>query len=146
MHLSLAHGALQVSPPSKLAIAVALPLVAYVGLTAFWTFPEWGGLEPTQAFALAKHLVVVLLIAVSLLLYSRVGSWVALAWCAFVPFERYVALFQDVVAVASGADRSLAAIDIVRIVLLLASLLLSAALVSRIHRGSTAAADAQADA
>lgn len=134
------------SPPSKLAIAVALPLVAYVALTAFWTFPEWGELEPTQAFALAKHLGVVLLIAASLLFYSRVGSWVALAWCAFVPFERYVALFHEVVAVASGAERSLAAIDLVRMVLLLVSLLLSAALVFTIHRRSTTTTSVQADA
>lgn len=134
------------SRPSKLAIAVAVPLVTYVALTAFWTFPEWGGLESTQAFALAKHLVVVLLIAGSLLFYSRVGSWVALAWCAFVPFERYVVLFHEVVAVASGSGRSLAAIDIVRIALLLASLVLSAVLVFSIYRRSAVTASVQADA
>ena len=132
------------SPPSKLAMAVSLPLVAYVGLTAFWTFPEWGGLDATQAFALAKNLVVALLIVVSVLFYSRVGSWFALAWCAFVPFERYVALFREVVAFSSGADRSLASIDIVRIMLLLASLLLSAALVFNIHRRSTTTVQADA--
>lgn len=134
------------SLPSKLAIAVALPLVAYVGLTAFWTFPEWGALEPNQAFALAKHLIVVLLIAASLLFYSRVGSWVALAWCAFVPFERYVALFHEIAAVASGSGRSLATIDIVRIALLLASLILSAVLVFSIYRRSTVTASIHADA
>ena len=146
MHLSLAHGTRHVSQPSKLAIAGALPLITYVGLTAFWTFPEWGGLEPPQAFSLAKHLVVVLLIAASLLFYSRVGSWFALAWCAFVPFERYMALFREVMAVVSGGDWSLAAIDVVRIMLLLASLFLSAALVFNIYRRSTPTASVQADA
>ena len=134
------------SPPSKLAIAVALPLVAYVGLTAFWTFPEWGALESTHAFALAKHLIVVLFIAASALFYSRVGSWVALAWCAFVPFERYVALFHEIVGVASGSGLSLAAVDIVRIVLLLASLVLSAVFVFSIHRRPVGTASVQADA
>ena len=134
------------SSPSKFAIAVALSLVAYVGLTAAWTFPEWGALETTQAIALAKHLVIVLLIAASLVFYTRVGSWVALAWCAFVPFERYVALFREIVAVASGAAWSIAAIDVVRIALLLVSLLLSAVLVFNIHRHATAARGVQADA
>ena len=134
------------SLPHKFAIAVALSLVAYVGLTVAGTFPEWGALEATQAFALSKHLVIVLLIAASLLFYTRVGSWVALAWCAFVPFERYVALFREIVAVASGAAWSVAAIDVVRIALLLVSLLLSAVLVFNIHRHATATRAAQADA
>ena len=146
MHLRPTHEALLMSPPPKLAIAVALPLVAYVGLTAFWVFPEWGALEPTQAFAIAKHLVVVVLIAASLLFYSRIGSWVALAWCAFVPFERYVALFHEVTAVASGAAWSIATIDIVRILLLLASFILSAVLVLNLYHRSTATAGVRVDA
>lgn len=134
------------SSPPKLAIAVALALVAYVGLTVAWTFPEWGAFENTQAFAFAKHLVIVLLIAATLLFYTRVGSWVTLAWCAFVPFERYAALFREIVAVASGAGWSIAAIDVVRIALLLVSLLLSAVLVFHIHRHTTATSGVQADA
>src|SRR5512139_1233328 len=134
------------SSPPKLAIAVALPLVAYVGLTAAWTFPEWGALEGTQAFALAKHLVIVTLIAASLLFYTRVASWVALAWCAFVPFERYAALFHEIVAVAPGSAWSIAAIDVVRIVLLLVSLLLSAVLVFNTHRRSTTSGGVQPNA
>lgn len=133
------------SLPSKLAIAIALPLVAYVALTAFWAFLEWSWLEPTQAFSLAKHLVVVLSISALLLFYSQVGGWVSLAWCSIVPFERYADLFREVVAVASGAERSLATIDLVRIVLLLVSLLLSAGLVFTIQRGPTADTSVQTD-
>ena len=134
------------SPLPKLAIAVAVPLVAYVGLTAAWAFPGWGALDSTQAFALGKHLVIVLLIAGSLFFYTRVGSWVALAWCAFVPFERYVALFREFASIASGATWSMAAIDVVRIVLLLVALLFSAALVFNTYRRSTTTSGVQRNA
>jgi len=130
----------------KLVYAVALPLVAYVALTAIWVFPEWGNLETTQAFAIAKHLGVVLLIVASLFFYLRAGCWVALAWCAIVPFERYGALLQEFSAVASGATWSLVAVDVIRILLLLAACLLAGALVFSVHIRRTATTSLQADA
>jgi hypothetical protein len=126
MHLS--GGAVKSQRP-KLAYAASSFLVAYVALTAIWVLPQWGSFESTQAFSIAKHLVIILLIVASLLFYPRVGSWVALAWCAFVPIERYGMLFQDISSVITGAAWSLAAIDVVRILLLLAACLLSGALV-----------------
>lgn len=138
-------GNLAMSARPKLVYAVALPLVAYVALTIIWLFPDLGNLDATQAFAIGKHLVVVLFITASLFFYLRVGSWVALAWCAFIPFERYAALFQDIVAVSSGAPWSLAAIDIVRVLLLLTACLFSGVLIFIVHR-RTDTAPVQANA
>lgn len=130
----------------KLVFAVALALVAYIALTAIWVLPEWQSLEAAQAFAIAKHLVVVLLIVASLFFYPRVGCWVALTWSAIVPFERYVALFREIMAVASGAPFSIAVVDIVRVLLLFAACVLSAALVFTVQRYRTASSSVQADA
>ena len=130
----------------KLVFAVALPLVAYVALTAIWLLPDLRSLEATQAFAIAKHLAIILLIVASLFFYLQVGCWVALAWCVFVPFERYVALFRELMAVSSGASWSVATVDIVRIFLLLTACILSVALVVNVHLHRTKSAEGRADA
>lgn len=128
----------------KLVYVVALPLVTYVVLTTLWL--EWGNLEGAQLFSIVKHLVVVLLLVASLFFYLRVGCWATLAWCAFVPLERYRALFSEFSSVAAGGPWSLAGVDVVRILLLFIACLLSAALVFMVQFRSPAAAQASADA
>ena len=130
----------------KLVFAVALPLVAYVALTVIWLLPDLGSLEATQVFAIAKHLVIILLIVASLFFYLQVGCWVALAWCAFVPFERCAALLRELMAVSSGASWSVATVDIVRIFLLLTAGILSVALVINVHLNRTKSAEGRVDA
>jgi hypothetical protein len=129
---------LNMSAHPKLVYGVALPLVAYVALTVIWLFPDLRALDSTQAFAIGKHLAVVLVITASLFFYLRVASWIALAWCAFVPLERYLALFQDIAAVSAGAAWSLERVDIVRVLLLLTAGLISGALVFNVHRRTPA--------
>jgi hypothetical protein len=143
MHLLISEPNVMPNRP-KLVYAVALPLVAYVALTALWV--EWRGLGGTQLFSIVKHLIVILLLVASLFFYLRIGCWATLAWCAFVPFERYGSLFQEFSAVMSGAALSLAAVDIVRILLLLAACFLSGALVFAVHFRSQAPSSASADA
>lgn len=128
----------------KLVYVVALPLVTYVVLTTLWL--ERGNLEGAQLFSMVKHLVVVLLLVASLFFYLRVGCWATLAWCAFVPLERYGALFSEFSSVAAGRPWSLAGVDVVRILLLFIACLLSAALVFTVQFLSPAAAKASADA
>lgn len=128
----------------KLVYLVALPLVTYVVLTTLWL--EWGSLEDAQLFSIAKHLVIVLLLVASLFFYLRVGCWATLAWCAFVPFERYGALFSEFSSVAAGGTWSLAGVDVIRILLLFLACLLSAALVFIVQFRSPAAVQAPADA
>ena len=118
---------------SKLVYAAAFPLATYLVLTTIGVITEWGNFDSTQAFAIAKHLVTVFVIAVSLLFYPRVGSLVALAWCVFVPFERYGMLFQNITSVVFGAGWSMATIVVIRIVLLLTACLLSGVLAYIIH-------------
>lgn len=132
-------GETYMSARPKLVYGVASPLVAYVALTVIWLLPDLRTLDLTQAFAIGKHLAVVLLITASLFFYLRVGSWIALAWCAFVPFERYLALFQDIAAVSTGAAWSFAPVDVVRVLLLLTACLTAGALVFNVHRRIPAA-------
>jgi hypothetical protein len=89
---------------------------------------EWGDLEGAQLFAVVKHLAIVLLLVASLFFYLRMGCWATLAWCAFVPLERYGALFRELSSVAAGSAWSWAGIDLARILLLFIACLLSAAL------------------
>ncbi|WP_155420379.1 hypothetical protein [Burkholderia cepacia] len=84
----------------KFVYVVALPLVTYVVLTAVGL--EWGNLEGAQLFSMVKHLVVVLLLVASLFFYIRAGCWATLAWCVFVPFERYRTLFSEFSSVVAG--------------------------------------------
>ncbi|MET2525946.1 hypothetical protein [Ralstonia pseudosolanacearum] len=128
----------------KLVYVVALPLVTYVVLTTLWL--EWGNLEGAQLVSMVKHLVVVLLLVASLFFDLRVGCWATLAWCAFVPLERYGALFSEFSSVAAGGPWSLAGVDVVRILLLFIACPLSAALVFMVQFRSLAAAQASADA
>ncbi|AXV79727.1 hypothetical protein CJO79_22830 (plasmid) [Ralstonia solanacearum] len=144
MHLSNLAGNRKMSDRPKLVYVVALPLVTYVVLTTLWL--EWGNLEGAQLFSIVKHLVVVLLLVASLFFYLRVGCWATLAWCAFVPLERYRALFSEFSSVAAGGPWSLAGVDVVRILLLFIACLLSAALVFMVQFRSPAAAQASADA
>lgn len=94
----------------KLVYVVALPLVTYVVLTTLWL--EWGNFEGAQLVSMVKHLVVVLLLVASLFFDLRVGCWATLAWCAFVPLERYGALFSEFSSVAAGGPWSLAGVDV----------------------------------
>ncbi len=128
----------------KLVYVVALPLVTYVVLTTLWL--EWGNFEGAQLVSMVKHLVVVLLLVASLFFDLRVGCWATLAWCAFVPLERYGALFSEFSSVAAGGPWSLAGVDVVRILLLFIACPLSAALVFMVQFRSPAAAQASADA
>jgi hypothetical protein len=144
MHLLIASETLAMSDRPKLVYAVALPLVSYVVLTAFWV--DWHSLEGTQLFAITKHLVVLLPLVMSLFFFLHVGCWATLAWSAVVPFERYVALFQELSAVMSGADFSLAAVDVIRILLVLAACLLSGALVFVVHFRAASSSSVRADA
>lgn len=143
MYLSRLAENLKMSDRPKLVYVVALPLVTYVVLTTLWL--QWGNLEGAQLLSMVKHLVVILLLVASLFFYLRVGCWATLAWCAFVPLERYGTLFNEFSSVAAGQPWSWAGVDVIRILLLFIACLLSAALVFMVQFLSPAAARASAD-
>ncbi len=87
----------------------------------------------TEAFLIAKHLAVVLIIVGMLYYQPRLGPWAALLWCAIVPFERYVMLLQELGNVFSGAASSMHGLDITRIVLLMISTVISGLIVFNMH-------------
>jgi hypothetical protein len=134
------------SSKPKLIYAIALPLVIYIVITAIWLLSNWSALESTQALSIARHLGVLLLIVGALFYQPRMGSWFVLAWCAFVPFERYVVLFREISSVLSGAPWSVTGIDIFRILLLLTAGLLAGVLVYNLHFRRKTVVSAQADA
>lgn len=130
----------------RLAYGVALPLVIYIVLTVIWILPDWSALDSTQAFSVISHLGGLAFVIATLFFQPRMGCWFTLAWCVFVPFERYVLLLQEMISLVSGAPLSLAGIDIVRIFLLLIGGALAGALVFVLHFRRSKSASVQADA
>lgn len=134
------------SSKPKLVYAIALPLIVYAALTLVWLFPDWDALDASQAFSITGHLGILLLIVGILYFQPRTGCWFALAWCAFVPLEYYAILFEEVTRMFSGAPRTLAEVDVIRILLLMTAGILSATLASFLHFRRGKAASVRTDA
>lgn len=121
------------SSKPKLVYAIALPLIAYAALTVIWLFPDWDALDASQASSIITHLGALLLVVAILYFHPRIGCWFALTWCAFVPLEYYAILFEEMTRMFSGAPRTLAEVDVIRILLLMTAGILSATLASFLH-------------
>lgn len=119
---------------TKLVVLVAMCcFVLYVIVTVVQMFPTWRGLSGTESFALVKHLAVVLGIAAFLFAKPRLGSLVAVAWGAIVPFERYRLLVAELLQGSLLDSGALAPLDTARLFLLLIGTCMSVFLIYQLH-------------
>ena len=132
--------------PRWLPYVVATPFFLYIVISAFQLLPDWSARSGEENFAIAKHLVVLGGISAYLCINPRIGSWIAIAWGVFVPFERYQLLLSTLVR--GSLTDSFAPLDVVRLVILLVatcsavSLAIAIALSSRVTHASATNADA----
>jgi hypothetical protein len=90
----------------------------YVVVTVLQLTSIWNSYSSTEQFAFAKHLAVVLALAVGVCVWPKLGSLAAVVWGIFVPFERYLLLVRELRAGSLFDSGTFAGLDLVRLLLL----------------------------